>query len=46
MGRRKRDKPEEVVDRGVGGVAEAAGSVTGDESLESEGRALGRTEVG
>lgn len=43
MGRRKRDKPEEVVDRGVGRVAEAAGSVTGDESLESEGRALGRT---
>lgn len=46
MGRRKRDKPEEVVDRGVGRVAEAAGSVTSDESLESEGRALGRTEVG
>lgn len=36
MGRRKRDKPEEVVDRGVGRVAEAAGSVTSDESLESE----------
>jgi hypothetical protein len=43
MGSRKGNKPEEVVDRSVGRVAEAAGSVIGDESLESEGRALGRT---
>jgi hypothetical protein len=43
MGRKKGNKPEEVADRSVGRVAEAAGSLTGDESLESEGRALGRT---
>ena len=43
MDRIKRDEPVEVVDKGVGRVAEAAGSVTGDDSLESEGRALGRT---
>jgi hypothetical protein len=43
MGRRKGSKPDEVVDRSVGRVAEAAGTVTGDESLKSEGRALGRT---
>jgi hypothetical protein len=42
MDKRKGNKAEEMVDRSVGRVAEAAGSVTGDESLESEGRALGR----
>ena len=41
MGRK--NKAEEMVDRSVGRAAEAAGSVVGDESLESEGRALGRT---
>jgi hypothetical protein len=43
MGRSKGNKPDKAVDKTVGRVAETAGSVTGDESLESEGRALGRT---
>jgi hypothetical protein len=43
VGKRERGKPEEAVDKAVGLVAEAAGSLTGDETLEAEGRALGRT---
>jgi hypothetical protein len=43
MGRTKDSKPDAAVDKTVGCVAEKAGSVTGDETLESEGRALGRT---
>jgi hypothetical protein len=43
MGRKKQGKPDEAVDKAVGLVAETAGSVAGDETLESEGRALGRT---
>jgi uncharacterized protein YjbJ (UPF0337 family) len=43
MGSGRRDTPEEVVDKAVGRVAEAAGSLTGDETMEAEGRALGRS---
>ena len=43
MGGKKESKPDAAVDKTVGRVAETAGSVTGDETLESEGRALGRT---
>ena len=43
MGKRKQGKPEGAVDKAVGQVAEAAGSLTGDETLKAEGRALGRT---
>jgi hypothetical protein len=43
MGRRNENKPDKAVDKTVGSVAETVGSVTGDETLESEGRALGRT---
>jgi uncharacterized protein YjbJ (UPF0337 family) len=42
MGRKKRDKPEETVDKAVGRVAEATGSLTGDETMKAEGRVLGR----
>jgi Uncharacterized protein conserved in bacteria (DUF2188) len=42
VGRRKQGTPEETVDKAVGRVAEATGSLTSDETLESEGRALGR----
>jgi uncharacterized protein YjbJ (UPF0337 family) len=42
VGRRKEDTPEDTVDRAVGRVAETAGSLTGDHTLEVEGRALGR----
>jgi uncharacterized protein YjbJ (UPF0337 family) len=40
MGRKKRDGPEEMMDRAVGGLSEATGRATGDKSLEAEGRAL------
>jgi hypothetical protein len=43
VGKRERGKPEEALDKAVGRVAEATGSLTGDETLEAEGRALGRT---
>ena len=43
MGRRSGSKPDEVVDRSVGRVAETAGTLMGDESMESEGRALSRS---
>jgi uncharacterized protein YjbJ (UPF0337 family) len=43
MGKRKRGKPEGAVDRAVGQVVEAAGSLTGDETLKAEGRALNRS---
>ena len=43
MGKRKQGKPEGAVDKAVGQVAEAAGSLTGDETLKAEGRALDRT---
>ena len=43
MGRRRESDPEEAVDKTVGRVAKTAGSMMGDESLESEGRTLERT---
>lgn len=43
MGKRKRDTPEDTVDKAVGRVVEATGSVSGDETMEAEGRALGRS---
>jgi predicted P-loop ATPase len=43
VGKRERGKPEEAVDKAVARLAEATGSLTGDETLEAEGRALGRT---
>lgn len=43
MGRRAESKSDKAVDRTVGRVAKTAGYVMGDESVESEGRALERT---
>ena len=40
--KKKRGGPEEALDKTVGRLAEGAGKVTGDESLEAEGRALRR----
>lgn len=42
MGRMKRGGPEAALDKPVGRMGEAAGKMTGDTSLESEGRALRR----
>ena len=42
MAQKKRGDPEEALDKAVGRMGEAAGKVTGDESLEAEGRALRR----
>jgi uncharacterized protein YjbJ (UPF0337 family) len=42
MGRKRRGDPEEALDKTVGRVAEGAGSVTGDRSLEAEGRTMRR----
>ena len=42
MGRKKRGGPEEALDKTVGRLAEGAGKVTGDESLEAEGRTMHR----
>ncbi len=42
MGRKKRGDPEEALDKAAGRLAEGAGSVTGDKSLEAEGRAMSR----
>jgi uncharacterized protein YjbJ (UPF0337 family) len=42
MAHKKRDGPEEALDKTMGGVSEAAGRVSGDESLEAEGRVLRR----
>ena len=42
MGRKKRSGPGEVLDKAAGRLAEGAGSVTGDKSLEAEGRAMRR----
>lgn len=43
MDKSKGSKPEEAVDKAVGRVAEAAGSLTGNKTIEAEGRVLGRT---
>jgi uncharacterized protein YjbJ (UPF0337 family) len=42
MGRKKRRGPGEALDKAAGRLAEGAGSVTGDKSLEAEGRAMSR----
>ncbi len=42
MGRKKLGDPEEALDKTVGRLAEAAGSVIGAKSLEAEGRVLRR----
>lgn len=42
MGRRKRSGAEEALDKAAGRVAEAAGMVQGDKTLEAEGRATQR----
>jgi hypothetical protein len=42
VGRKKGGGPEEALNKTVGRLAEGAGSVTGDKSLEAEGRALRR----
>ncbi len=42
MGRARRSGPEEALEKAVGRLAEGAGRVTGDESLEAEGRATRR----
>ena len=41
-GRKKRGGPGGALDKTVGRLAEGAGSVTGDKSLEAEGRAMRR----
>jgi uncharacterized protein YjbJ (UPF0337 family) len=42
VGRKKQGGPEEALDKTIGRLAEGAGRITGDESLEAEGRALRR----
>jgi uncharacterized protein YjbJ (UPF0337 family) len=42
MGRKKRGGPEEALDKAAGTLGEAAGRMTGDKSLEAEGRAVRR----
>jgi hypothetical protein len=42
MGRKRRASPSEALDKTVSRLAEGAGSVTGDESMKAEGRALRR----
>lgn len=42
MGRKKKGTPEETVDKAVGRVAEATGSLTGDKTMKAEGAVLGR----
>jgi uncharacterized protein YjbJ (UPF0337 family) len=42
MTHKKRVSPEEALDKTMGRVSEAAGRLSGDESLEAEGRVLGR----
>jgi hypothetical protein len=42
VSKRRRDTPEESVDRAVGRVAEVTGALIGDETIEVEGRALDR----
>jgi uncharacterized protein YjbJ (UPF0337 family) len=38
--KKKRGSPQQMLDKTVGRVAEGAGSVTGDRSLQAEGRAM------
>jgi hypothetical protein len=39
VGRRKQGGPEDAFDKATGGLSEALGKMTGDKSLEAEGRA-------
>jgi hypothetical protein len=39
VGRRKRSRPGEAVDKAVGRATEATGALTGDKTMEAEGRA-------
>jgi uncharacterized protein YjbJ (UPF0337 family) len=42
MGRKKQGGPEEALDKTIGRLAEGTGRVTGDKTLEAEGRATRR----
>ena len=42
VGRKKRGGPEDALDKAAGRLAEGAGRVSGDKSLEAEGRAMRR----
>jgi len=42
MAHKKRSGPEEALEKAIGGVGEAVGRISGDESLEAEGRVLRR----
>lgn len=42
MANKRRGGPEQALDKAVGRMSEAAGRATGDETIESEGRALRR----
>lgn len=42
MGRNRRSGPGDALDKAVGRLAETAGTVSGDKSLEAEGRAAQR----
>ncbi len=42
MGRSRRSGPEEALEKAVGRLAEGTAKVTGDESLEAEGRTMRR----
>jgi uncharacterized protein YjbJ (UPF0337 family) len=42
LGRKKRNDPEVALDKTAGRLGEIAGRVTGDKSLEAEGRAMRR----
>jgi len=42
VGRKRRGDPGEALDKAAGRLGEAAGRVTGDKSLEAEGRAVRR----
>jgi uncharacterized protein YjbJ (UPF0337 family) len=42
MAHKKRGDPEGALDKAMGRMSEAAGKVSGDESLEAEGRVLRR----
>ena len=42
MAHKKRSGPEEALEKAMGGVGEAVGRISGDESLEAEGRVLRR----
>jgi Uncharacterized protein conserved in bacteria (DUF2188) len=43
VGRKKQSRSEEAADKAAGRVAEAAGALSGDKTMEAEGRTLART---